>query len=45
MDDYDIDEHDEDDLPEISLSMSHYTRKISNDEQNNNHTNGTLESK
>jgi len=38
--DYDnIDEHDEDDLPEISLSMLHYTRKMSNDnnEQDNNH--------
>jgi hypothetical protein len=39
--DYDnIDEHDEDDLPEISLSMLNYTRKISNDndeQDSNNH--------
>lgn len=46
-DDDDDDEHDEDDLPEVSLSMPHYTRKISNnnDEQEDNQSNKTLESK
>jgi hypothetical protein len=47
MDYYDIDEHDEDDLPEIPLSISHYRRKNSNDnnEQDNNHSDRSPESK
>jgi hypothetical protein len=49
MDYYNNDEHDEDDLPEVSLSMSNYARKMSNDDNNdeedNDHSNRTLESK